>query len=215
VIAFHGRTNDNAQVRAYYGLERSLEQQALVAYPSARRQADGTFSWTVTRSGLPSEPDLAVFDTLLQELGRRYCIDLQRVYLVGHSLGASFANTVACARSAQVRAVASLGGGIWIRDCDAPVAAMVMHNPNDRLVSVEHGRSARDVFLEASRLLGARQTDVAQSALNCRRYGDVREPNPVLWCPHQKDHKANGKYYPHNWPAAAAKEIERFLSSLP
>ena len=190
VIAFHGRTNDNRQVRAYYGLKRTLEQRALVAYPRALRQADGTFTWAALRSQGPARPDLALFDALLGQLGQRYCIDLNRVYVVGHSLGASFANTVACARAAQVRAVATVGGGIWTRGCSSPVAAMVVHNPRDRLVAIDHSQRARDVLLAANGLRETTPKAVPGSALNCRRYGKLGARDPVLWCPHGKDYKA-------------------------
>ncbi len=215
VMAFHGRTNSNAQVRAYYGLRRTLERTAVVAYPSALRQADGTFSWTVPRDGLSGPPDLALFDALLTEIGGRYCVDLGRVFLVGHSLGASFANTLACARAERVRAVASVGGGIWTRGCTDPVAALVVHNPKDRLVAVELGREVRDVFLLANGLEETAPQPAAGRQLHCRRYGDATEPNPVVWCPHRQDYKADGRYYPHNWPESTELEIARFFGSLP
>src|SRR4051812_30441928 len=59
VMAFHGRTNDNAQLRRYLDLEEAAMAPALFVYPAARRDRGGGFTWTVPDG---SGPDLALFD---------------------------------------------------------------------------------------------------------------------------------------------------------
>src|SRR5262249_26885343 len=55
------------------------------------------------RNGLPAG--------LLDEVRRLYPVDRQKVFLVGHSMGAAQAVAAACDTPSQFRAVAALGGG--------------------------------------------------------------------------------------------------------
>jgi polyhydroxybutyrate depolymerase len=34
VIAFHGRTSPNTEIRQYYGLEKAWDRDAIIVYPS-------------------------------------------------------------------------------------------------------------------------------------------------------------------------------------
>jgi polyhydroxybutyrate depolymerase len=204
IVAFHGRTNSNAQVRRYYDLE-AYAPDAIIVYPAALRQGR-TFSWSVA-------DDYPFFDAILDEVPGRYCVDLDRVFVVGHSLGAWFANGLACARGDRVRAVASLGGGVDASACAGEVAAMVLHNPRDRLVSVRQGGAARDLFLSVSSLSGSAQA-FGPPEFKCVRYGALEELNPVVWCPHEQDY-AHWRYYPHSWPEDTARVIVDFLSPFP
>lgn len=211
VFAFHGRTNSNVKARGYFGLE-SHAANTLFVYPGGIASGRGSYSWFGTRDSAGALRDYAFFDALLGYIEANYCVDRERVFLVAHSLGASFANSLACARAGQIRGVATLAGGIMPSRCGGPVAAMVMHNPKDRLVPVAHGIRARDHFLTQN---GIESTPVGAGPqhFNCRRYGDAR--NPVLWCPHNHDHSRRGRYYPHNWPALTGKTIMDFFASLP
>lgn len=76
-----------------------------------------------------------MFDQLLEEFENNYCIDKDQVFVAGHSLGAWFTNSLSCARGDVIRAIGSVGGGTTINDCNGPVAAMIMQNPDDNLSS--------------------------------------------------------------------------------
>jgi len=215
VFAFHGRTNDNAKVRGYYDLERHAAPSTLFVYPLGLKDQNGHFTWSSSRDQAHALRDYAFFDALLTEIGKRYCVALNHIYIVGHSMGAWFGNSLACARAAQIRAVATLGGGISASACHGPVAAMIIHNPNDRLVPFASGQRARDTFLKHNGLLKARAAPLATHPLNCRRYGSLTADNPVLWCPHERDYTWRGKYYPHNWPRVTGQAIIAFFAALP
>ena len=73
---------------------------------------------------------------------------MDEIYVVGHSLGAWFTNSLACARGNVIRAIGSVGGGTTINDCSGPTAAIIMHNPKDRLSSFGEGLRARDQLLK-------------------------------------------------------------------
>ena len=209
IFAFHGRTNSNANVRGYYNLERHAYNPTIFIYPSSLKAGDGTNSWGDGESVF----DYELFDFLLFVLSVEYCVDMERVFLVGHSLGASFANSLACARGDKIRAVASLGGGGSVNNCTGNFAAMVIHNPKDRLVSVKNGIKVKEAFIRNNHL-NDKSKKTYPKKLKCKRYGDKNNPNKVLWCPHEIDRKKNGKYYPHNWPKNTGKYIMEFFESL-
>jgi polyhydroxybutyrate depolymerase len=215
VFAFHGRTDNNAKVRGYYDLERHSAQPTLFVYPSGLKDKSGRFTWSAPRDPANALRDYAFFDTLLSYISEHYCLALDHVYVVGHSLGAWFSNSLACARASHIRAVGTVGGGISASDCHGPVAAMIVHNPKDRLVPFAGGQRARDTFLRQNGLWEAHDKPLHKYDLNCRRYGREDVRNPVLWCPHRHDYTWRGTYYPHHWPRETGEAIMTFFASLP
>lgn len=213
IFAFHGRTNSNEQVRRYFKLESAMPE-AIIVYPSALRQGSG-YAWANPGDRLDNQRDFAFFDELLSLFSSTYCIDSQKVYTVGHSLGAYFANDLACARADRVRAVASLGGGMQLQDCVASVSAMILHQPKDNLVPFSSGLGARDVFMriDATKTVSRPVSSPLLQSFACERYDASREL--VLWCPHPFATDYNGAYYPHLWPAQTAQAMAIFFSALP
>jgi polyhydroxybutyrate depolymerase len=211
VFAFHGRTNNNVRARRYFGLEEAAHGSTIFVYPAALPDRTRGFAWTDPADPPGALRDFELFDVILDRIASNYCIDLDAVYVVGHSLGASFANSLACARAQRIRGVASVAGGIASPDCSGGVAALLLHNPHDRAVPLKEGERARDVLLGraggAAKWVGRRI-----GAFECRRYGD-RE-NPLFWCLHAQDVTARGRYYPHQWPEGAAQGIIEFFDLL-
>ena len=221
VLAFHGRTSPAAEVQGYYNLESQASVTlgpTVFVYPVALTQADGTFGWWNSGDAPDALRDFALFDALVDQLSSNACIDTERIFAVGHSLGASFVNALGCHRAGALRAVSSLGGGPGPGTCEGSVAALVLHNPDDRLVPFELGIGARDQFLTQNDLSGPPVKGEPQS-LNCERYDASKsEPdvmNPVVWCPHTKDYAYDGRYYPHNWPDETGAAVMRFFAALP
>ena len=96
-----------------------------------------------------------------------------------------------------------MAGGIAPSDCAGPVAALLLHNPHDKVVPLREGERARDVLLGHSgddewvrRRLGG---------FECRRYRDRQ--SPLFWCLHAQDVTPRGRFYPHQWPQGAAQGI--------
>jgi polyhydroxybutyrate depolymerase len=211
VFAFHGRTNDNVQARRYFGLEEAAHQSTIYVYPAALPGRTGGFAWADPADPPDALRDFQLFDVILDRVTSTYCIDLDAIYLVGHSLGASFANSLACARAQRIRGVASVAGGIAASNCSGAVAALLLHNPHDRAVPLNEGERARDVLL-------GRAGDTAKwvgghvGAFECRRYGD--QENPLFWCLYAQDVTPRGRHYPHQWPEGAAQGIIEFFDLL-
>ena len=214
IFAFHGRTNSNAQVRSYYRLEHGDPSDTIFIYPGGTKDDSGRYSWWQRGDTADALRDYALFDALHERFTGEYCIDLESVFVVGHSLGATFANSLACARGDSIRAAVTLGGGVVRGQCRGRVAAMVLHNPKDNLVSIKEGERARDSYL-AQDGLSDTAIEFEPRDFNCRLYGPTDAKYPVLWCPHGKDYNGRGKFYPHTWPPDAGQAVMAFLRGLP
>ena len=214
VIAFHGRTNSNAEARRYYDLERHARGPTIFVYPSAMQERGGGFGWSEPGDPPGALRDFALFDAVLALMARSYCIDPARIFAVGHSLGAWFVNSLGCARGDALRAIATVAGGIGRSACRGAVAALIFHNPKDRLVDFRHGLEARDRFRAQNDLTGDARSALLEG-FACRRYGDTAAANPVVWCPHSRNRTRSGRYYPHNWPARTGAAVMAFFTSLP
>jgi polyhydroxybutyrate depolymerase len=94
-----------------------------------------TRSWSSPGDHSDQLRDFALFDTIVKEFTTKYCINRDEIFVVGHSLGAWFTNSLACARGDVIRAIGSVGGGTTINTCAGPTAAVIMHNPLDNLAS--------------------------------------------------------------------------------
>ena len=214
IFAFHGRTTPNTRVRKYYRIEQNSKVPTIFVYPAGLIAADGKYSWYERSDPRDRLRDFALFDALLAKFSSSYCIDRERVFAVGHSLGASFANSLGCARGSVIRGVGTVAGRIWDIKCSGPAAAMIMHNPNDNLVPVSRGLRARDWAL-AQNGLKPPALPCEPRDLNCECYGPPGTPNPVVWCPHTQDLNHRGKFFPHLWPKEAGAAIMDFFDSLP
>lgn len=208
VFAFHGRTNDNAQLRRYLELEDTATTPTIFVYPAATRAPDGGFSWAAP-DGHGS--DFGLFDWLLAELGRTYCVDRSRVFVVGHSLGASFVNSLACARADGIAGFATVAGGIDQRHCAGRVPGILFHNPRDDLVPIAEGQRARDVLLGAAMAASWPVNETIED-FPCQRVGRGR--SLLLWCLYRQDRTSKGRYAPHQWPEGASRLIMSFFAGV-
>jgi len=211
IVAFHGRTNSNAQVRAYFGLDRVADGY-FIAYPDGLSNGNGSYSWSDSGDKAQELRDFALFDALVREVGESACIDMDRIFVVGHSLGAWFANSVACARGGVVRASATVGGSTIMKNCTGPSAALIINNPKDTLSSETAAETMRDIRITANTCSSV-SAKTEPSSLSCMQYADC-PLNPVVFCPHTIDRDRNGTYYPHLWPDGTAQAMVKFFEGL-
>lgn len=226
IVAFHGRTNSATKVRSYYDIEQPDRhvRPTIVVYPQGLTDKSGRYTWWSPGESTQHLNGVALFDEIVQQFRQDYCV--VNVYVVGYSLGASITNTIGCQRGDQIRAIASLGGGIEGGVCQGQVAALLLHNPADQLVPIRYGLAARRQLLsahEASLMPDEKVVDaltplppvppVPPIGFLCQRYAGGY--NPLLWCPHQNSFTRWGRYYPHNWPQGTGTIVLNFFANLP
>lgn len=108
VFAFHGLGDSTESMAAYSKLDRlSAENGFLLVYPAAVRSMWSTEK--IDPDNLDQNRDVSFFAALLDHLEERFEVDSRRIYLVGMSNGASFAQVVAFARDDIAAVVAHSG----------------------------------------------------------------------------------------------------------
>ena len=108
VFAFHGIGNTTEEMAAYSALDRlAAERGFILVYPVASNGMWATMNFD--RENLNHNSDVRFFDRLLGHLGERFHLDPNRIYVVGMSNGASFAQLLAFTR-AEVAAVVAHSG---------------------------------------------------------------------------------------------------------
>jgi polyhydroxybutyrate depolymerase len=212
IVAFHGRTNSNEQVKQYYDLDKEAKNY-FVVYPAAIQNENGSYSWSSPGDKSNSLRDIAFFDAIVEEMANDYCIDLDRIYTFGHSLGAWFANSVACIRGDVVRASGTVGGDSVITKCAGPTAAFIAHNPKDNLASFSSTERAYQHRVEQNQCEAGTKAAEPQT-LKCISHNGCDGRNDVVWCPHEIDNDWKGNFYPHTWPDFATEGIVSFFEGL-
>lgn len=177
VFDFHGLM-EGAQVHsAMTGFSDLANREGfVVAFPNG---TGNPVHWNANLD--PSNPDLAYFDAMLDQLGRQLCIDTSRVYSTGLSYGAIMTSTLACVRTEKLAAVAPVDGVQMMDGChpDAKIPMQAMHGTADPLLSFNGG-------------LGSAVSGLLQ--------GQLTENNPGTTVPYD----LNGEGYPKTVAAWAA-----------
>ncbi len=212
IFAFHGRTNPNTMVRSYYKVEQAAKWNAIVIYPLWLPEEGPVRNWMNPWDKPDQLRDYALFDQLMKEMGEAYCIDLDQIYVVGHSLWAWFTNSLACARGDVIRGIGSVWWSVTKSACTGPVAAVIMHHPEDNLASFAGWVAARDLLLQQNGCW-PETTPVWPVGGNCVKYTNCLADAPVVRCAHDDGIDERGVYYPHTWPDFAWEYIWDFFSS--
>jgi len=109
VFAFHGVGDTPESMAVYSRLDRvAAEAGFLLVYPVGRNA-----SWDaveVEPEKLEENPDVQFFDALLEQIAAKHAIDRHRIYLIGMSNGAAFAQLFAHVRSQEIAAVVAHSG---------------------------------------------------------------------------------------------------------
>lgn len=121
--------------------------------------------------------DLVFFDRMLETIEKGYCIDRDRVFSYGFSVGGYFTNLLACERGDELRASAAVAGGPAGENCNGKVAAWFLHDLDDDAVPIAEGKAARDRALS----MNGCSTNTEDEGGGCVRYQGC-DVAPVVWC---------------------------------
>jgi poly(3-hydroxybutyrate) depolymerase len=102
------------------------KQKSIFAITQSRTQD----KWQGTPYSDPKIDDIAFVEDLLDHLEATYCIDTERIWATGKSIGGGFCNVLACSAliSTRIAAFAPVSGAFYIdnapdnSDCDPPRA---------------------------------------------------------------------------------------------
>lgn len=201
LFGFHGRTNNNQQVRGYTRLH-SNQSDYITMYPQAVITENGTHNWADANN-------IEFIDRLLDSVSSNYCIDRTKIFAAGHSLGGWFTHKISCIRGGVFRGMAAVGTGGYSGTCNGPAATLLLHNPDDWAVAFTGGQSAFSIRKKRNQC-DTTQFDSDLSGLECVQASNCREGNPTKFCTYNEAPYGST----HGWPRSATPAIQTFFKSL-
>jgi len=149
VLNFHGLTSNAGQQRLFSDMDRTADDNDfVVAYPNGLDS-----SWNAGaccgQSAVDGVDDVGFARAVIDDLGKRGCFDLERVYATGMSNGGFMSHRLGCEASDVIAAIAPVAGvlGLAVEDCDPqrPVPVIHFHGTEDNLVPYDGGGLASSI----------------------------------------------------------------------
>ncbi|MGV1036095.1 MAG: alpha/beta hydrolase family esterase [Candidatus Nanopelagicales bacterium] len=138
VMTFHGRGSSARAQLALTGLEQQSNKEGYVLV--APNAVAGEWA-------LPNTPGQATADTrfvsaILDKLSSSYCVNRQRTYASGLSLGSAMTFVLACVPNRQFAAFGGVGASFYRSSCDrsAPAPIIYFHGTADPIVPFAGGK---------------------------------------------------------------------------
>lgn len=139
VVAFHGYSSFASDLEAVSGLSTLADEGGfVVAYPQALGSPTA-WHWAGTRGD--DGRDFSMVQSLLGLLFDRACVDMDRVFLAGHSMGGGMASDAACQLADQVAGVV-LVAALWFElPCEPvrPIPVIATHALDDPVLPYSGG----------------------------------------------------------------------------
>ncbi len=152
VLNYHGYDNTAAHMAAYTNMGAEADQQNfIVVFPQGVLDTANPPkpSWNAGVGDLGptgTTDDVQFTRDILHYMQKNYCINTQRVYVTGYSIGGSMAYRVACALSSQIAGLATVEGAFYHipGGCEAtrPIPFLEIHSLVDPLAPY-YGQGAK------------------------------------------------------------------------
>ena len=206
IVAFHGRTNSNDQVRDYmvlgwgsYG-DTKNQKDYIVAYPAG--------IWNGPRSWGEAE-NIEFFDVLTRHIADTGCISRDRVFSVGHSLWSYMSNKVTCLRGDVIRWMVGVASNGYEWDCRGPASSLIMHLQDDHLASYIGGKRAYRIRTEEN-ACSDEVEDIQIDGNSCEKKTSCSTGNTVIFC------NSYTTYWddPHSWPKSWGDMIFEYIDNI-
>jgi len=185
VFAWHGANISGSLARSLFNLESKSSGAAIFVYPDGLPMSGGMTGWDLATGSA----DFQFFEDLLAYITSSYCIDPNRIFSTGHSMGAMMTNTLGCTYGDVLRAIAPASGtppGGGRATCTGKVGALVAHGENDPTVNFSSGEASRDFWIKQNGCTTETKTWAPEPA--CVEYQGCQPDLPVVWCVHDEGH---------------------------
>ena len=204
-IAFHGRTNSNEMVRDYmqlgggrYGYKQN---DFIVAYPAG--MGAGPYSWSQFEN-------IEMFDAIITKVSEELCVNRDKVFSVGHSLGSYMSNKVSCQRGDVIRAMTGVASAGFNGECTGPVSSLITHLAGDPLASYSSGLSAYQIR-STKNLCGEDETSMnIWDIRSCSQRNSCTTGNTTIFC---NSYATYGNDQ-HSWPKDGSDDILDFFRDI-
>jgi polyhydroxybutyrate depolymerase len=140
LLVLHGAGGTGARTRGWLGLDELADENGfIVAYPDGLANNWDFGNGLPTRSGNPFRvDDVGFLVWLVDEIGKSYRIDRERVFAAGMSNGALMTYRLACEAPETFAAIAAVAAPVYVpavRGCeDTPVSVLHIHGTEDPIL---------------------------------------------------------------------------------
>lgn len=185
IIMLHGHGMNSGWMKSLAGGVEDFSSDSIFTYPDAAKP-----NWDVIG-------DLYVIDNLIDQMGKKYCVDLYQVFVAGYSNGAFFSNMVGQKRSGKVKAIIAVAGG---GGGEVKIPAMIVHGRSDQWVSFYSGWNSMKNWAFTDHCEPPKSDDghVGCMYLPMCQY-------QVVWCPWGGN---------HDWPNWLHKDVWQFIDNV-
>jgi polyhydroxybutyrate depolymerase len=187
VFAFHPFGMNAGYMQSRVPIARAWPE-AIVIYPegstgAANRQPGWQTTATPGSDSARGNADIQFFDAMLAWLESHACIDRQRVFVMGYSNGAQFANLLACERGDSIAGAAVAAGRLPCRP-SAAKPVVISHGLQDRTIGYDQAVIASRVWAERNGCAAPPKAGI----LGCVT-GQECSVSPTTLCTHAGGHE--------------------------
>ncbi|MBT61345.1 MAG: hypothetical protein CMA63_07340 [Euryarchaeota archaeon] len=142
IIAFHGGDGSGEDFQQQNEFDQLGEQEKFImAYAIAEEGRTASEGEWFLNTAATSRDDNDFSEAIVDELSAAYCIDQDRLYAIGYSLGSMYTYEIACQLNHRFAAVASFAGSMPIQpaSCDllGNMAVMHIHGKLDYIIDYD------------------------------------------------------------------------------
>lgn len=210
VVGLHANGNQNTQIRGLTNNSRVASNFVRV-FPKS------------TGSGWVYATDAARITAAYDDMLDKYCVDVSRVFVTGHSSGAQMAVQLLCNGDDRFKAAAPVAASKYCNSVD-PIPVMYIQGIQDAQRGGSNGKDVVDMFASSNSCSGTTTpfpevmgctSSFNQKAVapGCVSYQGCEAP--LIWCSHNDEgyNATDGRY--HGWPCFASNAMADFFMSLP
>ena len=149
IIAFHGGGGSEEDFQQQNQFDQLGEQQKFImAYAIAESDRSSAEGEWYLNTAATSRDDNDFTEAIVDELSNSYCIDQDRLYAIGYSLGSMYTYEVACQLNHRFAAVASFAGTMPVNpetcDLSGNIAVMHIHGKLDYIIDYDEDWDWKD-----------------------------------------------------------------------
>jgi len=185
IIQLHGANMNAGWMKTLAGGVEDFSTDSIFTYLEAGKQ-----TWNVNG-------DLYFIDAVIDQMGKKYCVDLYQVFVSGYSNGAFFANMIGQKRAGKVKAIIAVAGG---GGGGVQIPAMIVHGRADQFVSFWSGWNTMKNWAFTDHCVPP-QNDEGHNGCQYLPLCQYQ----VVWCPWEGT---------HHWPDWLHKDVWQFIDSV-
>jgi polyhydroxybutyrate depolymerase len=200
-----------------FKIEEVTKSDAIIVAPRAGDNQDNNYMGGCFQAGAngPGLGEIPYFDAVVTSVEMNLCVNRSKLFMEGYSSGSWLTNMLGCTRAKTLRGQGNATGGLppnTPKECEGPIAAMMVHDDNDTMNPIAGGIEARDRIRAINgcsdqTLPYVWDTNPATPSV-CVEYQGCKPGFPVVWCAtHNKGH-SDGK-------PMTTVGLWKFWSSLP